>query len=160
MQESGGRRIQRAIHVDLNSIRFWDRETLQRFSEIALIREYVEAKLSAVGQAGPVAVSLESPSTTPQLTNMEVFQAYVANYLKSRPDLHQEGMTLMVRQLAPGPTGLPLEIYAFTKTVEWGEYEAIQAEILDHLLGAMPQFDLRVFQEPSGADFRALVNPP
>ena len=105
-------------------------------------------------------VSVEGSPTTPQLTNMEVFQAYVTNYLKGRRDLHQEGMTLLVRQLAPGPTGLPLEIYVFTKTVDWVEYEAIQAEVLDHLLGAMPQFDLRVFQEPTGADFRTLVKQP
>ena len=157
MQESGGRRIQRAINVDLNSIRFCDRETLERFKNIGLIKEYMEAKLSEVAQKSSVPVSLESTSSTPQLTNMDVFQAYVTNYLKDRPDLHQEGMTLLVRQLAPSPTGLPLEIYAFTKTVEWGEYEAIQAEIIDHLLGAMPQFDLRVFQERSGADLRTLA---
>jgi miniconductance mechanosensitive channel len=160
MQESGGRRIQRAIHLDLNSIRFCDAGMLERFRGMGLIREYVEGKLSAGAQEGSVPVGLESGSSTPQVTNMEVFQAYVANYLKSRPDLHQQGMTLMARQLAPGPTGLPLEIYAFTRTVEWGQYEAIQAEIFDHLLGAMPQFDLRVFQEPIGADFRVLTNLP
>ena len=160
MQESGGRRIKRAINVDLNSIRFCDRGTLERFKNIGLIREYVEAKLSELAQKSSVPVSLESTSSTPQLTNMDVFQAYVTNYLRDRPDLHQEGMTLMVRQLAPSPTGLPLEIYAFTKTVEWGEYEAIQAEIIDHLLGAMPQFDLRVFQERSGADRRAVFKLP
>ena len=116
--------------------------------------------MSGVEQTGSVPVSVEGSPTTPQLTNMEVFQAYVTNYLKGRADLHQEGMTLLVRQLAPGPTGLPLEIYVFTKTVDWVEYEAIHAEILDHLVGAMPQFDLRVFQEPTGADFRTLVKQP
>jgi miniconductance mechanosensitive channel len=158
MQESGGRRIKRAINVDLNSIRFCDRETLERFKSIGLVKEYGEARLSAVRQRTPAPDPPEGASAPPQVTNMEVFQIYAANYLKSRPDLHQEGMTLMVLQLAPSSTGLPLEVYAFTKTVDWGEYEAIQAEIIDHLLGAMPQFDLRVFQEPSGADFRALVS--
>ncbi len=156
MLESGGRRIQRAINVDLNSIGFCDRGSLERFQSIGLIKDFVESKLAEVGQAG----GLPSTSSTPQLTNMEVFQAYAANYLKGRSDLHQEGMTMLVRQLAPGPTGLPLEIYAFTRTVEWAEYEAIQAEIFGHLLGAMPQFDLRVFQEPTGADFRALATRP
>jgi miniconductance mechanosensitive channel len=160
MQESGGRRIKRAINVDLNSIRFCDRETVERFKNIGLAREYMEAKLSEVAGNSPVPVSPDSAPRTPELTNMDVFQAYVTNYLKSRPDLHQEGMTLMARQLAPSPTGLPLEIYAFTKTVDWDEYEAIQAEIIDHLLGAMPQFDLRVFQERSGSDFRAVVKQP
>ena len=160
MQESGGRRIERAVYIDLNSIRFCDREALERFKNIDLVKEYAEARLSEVGQAGSLPASLEGAPIRPQLTNVEVFQTYAANYLKSRGDLHQEGMTLMVRQLAPGPTGLPLEIYAFTKTVEWGEYETIQAEIIDHLLGAMPQFDLRVFQEPTGADLRALASRP
>jgi miniconductance mechanosensitive channel len=160
MQESGGRRIQRAINVDLNSIRFCDRETLERFKDIDSIKNYMEAKLSGVDQTGSAPVSVDGSPTTPQLTNMEVFQAYVANYLKGRADLHQEGMTLLVRQLAPGPTGLPLEFYVFTRTVDWVEYEAIHAQILDHLLGAMPQFDLRVFQEPTGADFRTVVKQP
>lgn len=160
MQESGGRRIQRAIYVDLNSIRFCDREMLERFKDIDSIKDYMEAKLSGVEQTGSGPVSVDGSPTAPQLTNIEVFQAYVTNYLKGRADLHQEGMTLLVRQLAPGPTGLPLEIYVFTKTVDWIEYEAIHTEILDHLLGAMPQFDLRVFQEPTGADFRTLVRQP
>lgn len=156
MEESGGRRIKRAIYVDLNTVRFCDREALERFKNIDLIEDYVAAKLSAGGQTVSASANPGSLSTAPQLTNMEVFQAYVSSYLRNRPDLHQEEMILLVRQLAPGPTGLPLEIYAFTKTVEWAAYEAIQAEILDHLLGAMPLFDLRVFQEPTGADFRAL----
>jgi miniconductance mechanosensitive channel len=160
MEESGGRRIKRAIHVDLNSIKFCDRATLERFSDIDLVRGYLEAKLSAFEQTGSGPVSVDGASSTPQVTNMQVFQAYVTNYLKGRPDLHQEGMTLLVRQLDPGPTGLPLEVYAFTKTVDWQEFEAIQAEITDHLVGALPQFDLRVFQEPSGADFRTVVNLP
>jgi miniconductance mechanosensitive channel len=157
MEESGGRRIKRAIHVDLNTVRFCDREMLERFKNIPLVKEYIEAKLSEASQTASAPEGIESASATPQITNMEVFQAYVTNYLRSRPDLHQEGMTLLVHQLAPGPTGLPLEIYVFTKTVEWAAYEAVQAEILDHLLGALPQFDLRVFQEPTGADFRALA---
>jgi miniconductance mechanosensitive channel len=160
MEDSGGRRIKRAIYVDLNSISFCDEDTLRRFGNIGLIKDYVEAKLSESAHEGELPVSLEGASARPQLTNMEVFQAYVANYLKSRTDLHQEGLTQLVRQLAPGPTGLPLEIYTFTRTVDWAEYEAIQAEILDHLVGALPQFDLRVFQEPSGADFRALASLP
>lgn len=156
MEESGGRRIKRAIYVDLNTVKFCDREALERFKNIDLIEDYLAAKLSAGGQTVSASANPGSLSTAPQLTNMEVFQAYVSSYLRNRPDLHQEEMILLVRQLAPGPTGLPLEIYAFTKTVEWAAYEAIQAEILDHLLGAMPLFDLRVFQEPTGADFRAL----
>jgi len=82
-------------------------------------------------------------------------------YLKSRPDLHQTGeMISLVRELDPGPTGLPLEVYAFTRTVAWEAYEAIQADIFEHLVAAAPQFRLRVFQQPTGRDFRALADAP
>jgi miniconductance mechanosensitive channel len=158
MEEAGGRRIKRAVYVDLNSVRFCDRAMLERFRKIDLIADYVGAHLAKSQDAGEEAsASSDSPFDLPQVTNIEVFQAYVANYLKNRPDLHQEGMTLLVRQLAPGPEGLPLEIYAFTKTVAWEEYEAIQAEIFDHLVAGMPKFDLQVFQQPTGADFRAMM---
>jgi len=86
-----------------------------------------------------------------------VFRAYITAYLKSRQDLHQEKMTLLVYQLEPGPSGLPIEVYAFTKTVEWMEYEAIQADIFSHLVAAVPEFGLRLFQEPAGWIFQALV---
>jgi len=142
MQESGGRRIKRAIHIDLNSVKFCDQEMIERFSKITLVRDCVEAR---------------SVDSERRLTNMSVFRAYVINYLKSRPDVHHEGMTLLVRQLAPGPNGLPLEVYVFTKTVVWTEYEAIQADIFDHLVAAVPQCDLRVFQQPTGMDFQALA---
>ena len=123
-----------------------------------LVRDYVEVKLADAARWNEAhRVGAENPFNWRQLTNMGVFRAYVINYLRGRPDVHQEGMTLLVRQLAPSPTGLPLEIYAFTKTVEWPEYEAIQADVFDHLVAAMGQFDLRVFQEPTGMDFQALA---
>ena len=157
MQESGGRRIKRAIHLDLNSIRFCDQEMLERFGKINLIKDHIADELAAIEQWNQEHdASLENPFNGQQITNVGVFRAYVVNYLGSRPDLHQQGMTSMVRQLAPSPAGLPMEIYVFAKTVVWTEYEAIQADIFDHLLAAVPQFDLRVFQQPTGVDFRAL----
>jgi len=169
MLESGGRRIKRAIHIDVNSIRFSDLSMMEYFGGIDLIRDYVEAELAKGKRADRTSDwSPENPFDEPLPTNIEVFQEYVTSYMKNRPDIHQENMTLMVRQLAPGPTGLPLEIYAFTtglpleiyaftKTVDWADYEAIQAQIIDHLLAAMPQFGLKVFQQPTGADLRTLA---
>lgn len=84
----------------------------------------------------------------------------MTNYLKGRPDIHQVGMRLLVRPLDPGPTGLPLEIDAYAKTLDWAEFECIQADIIDHLLAALPRFDLRVLQEPTGPDFQMLMRPP
>jgi miniconductance mechanosensitive channel len=158
MQESGGRRIKRSFHIDVNSIRFCDAEMIERFKQIDLIKDYLDARLAEIEAWQQVHdAPPDDPFEGRQLTNIGVFQAYVTAYLKSRPDLHQEGMTLLVRQLAPSPMGLPLEIYGFAKTVDWAEYECIQAEIFDHMLAALPQFDLRVFQEPTGLDFQALA---
>jgi miniconductance mechanosensitive channel len=157
MEEAGGRRIKRAVQIDLNSVKFCDEEMLERFKGINLRKGSGETGMAKGGGTDEATSNLERLFDRSLITNVEVYQAYVVDYLENRPDLHQEGLTMLVRQLAPGPTGLPLEIYAFTKTVDWAQYEAIQAEIIDHLLAALPRFDLQVFQEPTGADFRLAV---
>ncbi len=158
MEESGGRRMKRSIHVDLNSIRFADDELLDRLARIDLVRDYLNARLAEVAQQNQeLGITPDSPVECPRLTNIEVFQVYAENYLRTRADLHQDGLPLLVHQLAPGPNGLPLEIYAFTKTTDWAQFEAIQAEILNHMLASVPEFGLRVFQEPTGLDFQALA---
>ena len=156
MEESGGRRMKRAIHVDLNSIRFVDEELLERLSHIDLVRDFLDTRLEEVKERNrALGLTPDSPVECPQLTNIEVFQAYATNFLRTRTDLHQEGMPLLVHQLSPGPDGLPLELYAFTRTTDWAQFEAIQAEILNHLLASVPEFGLRVFQQPTGLDFQA-----
>ena len=90
------------------------------------------------------------------LTNIGVFRAYISNYLKNHDGINQN-MTLMVRQLAPSEHGVPLEIYAFTNSVQWAVYETVQSDIFDHLFAVAPEFGLRVFQNPSGADLRNRV---
>jgi miniconductance mechanosensitive channel len=160
MQESGGRRIKRAIYLDLTSVKFCDAATIERLAGIDLIKDYITAQQSEFDQEKPTrSAELENPVNAHQFTNLDALRAYVTEYLKSRQDLHHENMTLLVRQLAPGPTGLPLEIYVFTRTVDWKQYEDIQADIFSHLVAALPLFDLRVFQEPAGADLRAMVRP-
>ena len=158
MQESGGRRIKRAIYLDLTSVRFCDAATIERLGKINLIKEYVADQHSRFERGGTTdSESLENPVNAHHFTNLDAFRAYVTEYLKNRQDLHHRDMTLLVRQLAPGPTGLPLEIYVFTKTVDWIKYEDIQADIFSHLVAVVPLFDLQVFQEPAGSDFRALA---
>lgn len=158
MQESGGRRIKRAIHIDLMSIQFCNREMLVDFRKVNLISGYIDEKIAALdayrsGQRDEIDNLLDGP----QLTNVGVFHVYMEAYLHSFEAIHED-MTFLVRQLAPSPTGLPLEVYVFTKTVVWTEYENIQAEIFDHLLAAASYFDLRVFQQPTGSDFGLLVS--
>lgn len=158
MTESGGRRIKRALYVDLNSVAFCDNVDVERLRNVGLVRDYVEEHLARMVEAQDEELSCRRDVCEEhELTNVGVFRAYMTAYLKSRPDLHQEDMTLLVRQLDPGPTGLPLEVYAFTRTTAWEQYEAVQADIFEHLVAAAPQFGLRVFQQPTGTDFRALV---
>ena len=153
MSDSGGRRIKRSIHIDEGTVRFCDRDAVERLGEIELIREYVE-QMTAV--AAPSPMSSDGAPTDRSLTNIGAFRAYVSEYLRRHPHV-REDMPLLVRELAPSPEGLPIEVYAFTNTVVWSEYEDIQAEIFDHLMAVVPDFDLRVFQQPSGADFSRFV---
>ena len=157
MEESGGRRIKRALFIDMTSIKFCDREELERFSKIQYISEYIErknAELSEYNQEHGVDES--SLVNGRKLTNIGTFRAYVEAYLRNHPKIHQN-MTFLVRQLAPTDHGLPLEIYVFSNDQVWARYESIQADIFDHFLAAIPAFDLRVFQNPSGADFHSLT---
>ncbi len=155
MQESGGRRIKRSINIDLGSIRFCDEEMLARFRKVDILQDYLDRKLTEIqAENQRKGIEIDSPLDGRQLTNLGTFRAYIEEYLHDHPHIHQEGMTFLVRQLAPGPKGVPLEIYVFTRTTEWVAYEQIQADIFDHLLASVPLFDLRVFQEPTGMDFR------
>jgi len=154
MQESGGRRIKRAIYLDLGSIRFCDPEMLERFRKVDILRPYLDQRTAEIElENREKGIEIDSPLDGRQLTNIGTFRAYVEAYLHHHKDIHQQGLDFLVRQLEPGPTGVPIEVYAFTKTTAWADYERIQADIFDHLLASVEVFDLRVFQEPTGRDF-------
>jgi len=155
MSQAGARRIKRAIHIDVSSIRFQTQDEVDHFTRFALLKDHVENKEQELADynAG-LATELDSEVNRRRLTNVGTFRAYAYNYLKNHPKIHK-GMTLMVRQLGPGPEGLPLEIYCFTNTTEWAVYEDIQSDIFDHLLAIVPEFGLRLYQKPAGSD---LVN--
>jgi miniconductance mechanosensitive channel len=154
MKESGGRRIERSILLDMNSIKFCDEKLLNSLCHIDLITEYLGQRMQSISNYQQEhADHYDSPLDGPQVTNSEIYRYYIISYLKNRKDIHQNGMPFLVRSLAPTPAGLPIELYLFTRTTIWEEYEAIQSEIFDHLLAAAFHFDLRVFQEPTGRDF-------
>lgn len=157
MTESGGRRIKRSIYIDMRTIHFASQEELERWKNIRILRPYLEQKLdeiskeaAALGDAAKV-----SAANARHLTNVGTFRAYCVAYLKASSKIAPE-MTMLVRQLAIDSKGLPLEIYVFSNDTDWGRYEGIQSDIFDHLLAIMPEFDLRPFQEPSGADLAAI----
>ncbi len=158
MKDAGGRRIKRSIYFDVTSIHFADEGELERWAKIAHVREHLEEKRQAIAsdneKLGEQANVLGNGR---RLTNMGTFRAYCVSYLKSHPHIHQE-MTLLVRQMQPTEHGLPLQIYAFVNDTNWGFYEGVQSDIFDHLLAVAKVFDLRVYQQPSGADVIAGVD--
>lgn len=158
MSDSGGRRIKRSIFIDMTSIKFCNEEMLTRYNKFELIRKYIDYKQKEVSQ-----FNTENKIDTGELlngrrlTNIGTFRAYVEEYLKNHEKLHNE-MTLLVRQLKLGSNGLPIEIYVFTNDTVWKNYEGIQSDIFDHILAIIPEFDLRVFQNPTGQDFSRYLN--
>lgn len=153
MQLSGGRRIKRAIHIDLASIKFCDDLLIERFKKYQLVSDYIHRKQEEIRK-----YNMENNIDTDvlvngrRMTNIGTFRAYIEAYLRSHKKIHQD-MTFLVRQLPPGPHGLPIEIYVFTNDTAWAHYESIQADIFDHIFAVVPAFDLRVFQNPTGEDF-------
>jgi miniconductance mechanosensitive channel len=152
MSESGGRRIKRALYLDMHSVRFCDEALLQRLDEIQLLTGYIENKRLEISKYNQdLGVEPDDLLNGRHLTNVGTFRAYVLAYLRNHPKIHQD-MTLLVRQLAPTDHGLPLELYTFSNDQNWANYESIQADIFDHLLAILPDFQLRIFQNPSGQE--------
>ncbi|HBK4604249.1 mechanosensitive ion channel domain-containing protein [Serratia marcescens] len=157
MSESGGRRIKRSLNIDTGSVHFLSEEEQRRLQRNPLLHSYLNNKTQELSQHNQeIAVDLASPLNGRRLTNLGTLRAYLEAYLRAHPRIHQN-MTLMVRQLAPTPEGLPLEIYAFTNTTVWAEYESIQADIFDHILAVIDEFGLRVHQTPTGNDLRGML---
>ena len=156
MSESGGRRIKRALHIDMNTIRFCDEQMLERYGRVRLLRDYISQKRKELAEHNQkVGAEDDEVINVRRLTNVGTFRAYIVFYLKAHYKIHQN-MTFLVRHLAPTANGLPIEIYVFSNDQAWANYEAIQADIFDHILAVVPEFGLRVFQNPTGADFQQL----
>lgn len=157
MEESGGRRIKRSIFIDMNTIKLCDEEMLGRFRKIKYISSYIDDKRKELEDFNNAeGYDLSTVVNGRRITNMGTFRAYVSAYLKNNQNINQD-MTFLVRQLQPTEKGLPLEIYVFSKEKSWSVYEGIQADIFDHILSVINEFDLMVFQSPSGKDFQQLI---
>ncbi|MFK3970378.1 mechanosensitive ion channel family protein [Pseudomonas sp. NPDC087358] len=155
MQQAGGRRIKRSLFIDASGVRFVADAEEQRLTEVRLLTDYMgrkKAELKAWNEAqGSVA---ELSANRRRITNIGTFRAYALAYLKTHPEVHPN-MTCMVRQMEATAQGIPLEIYCFTRTTTWADYERIQGDIFDYLLAVMPEFGLNLYQQPSGTDMRA-----
>lgn len=156
MMEAGGRRIKRSVLIDSTSVEFMTDDVIQRLNHSKLLAPYLQQKLEEVNQYNQEnGLDMSFRINGRRLTNLGTFRAYLLSYLKSHPQIHQE-LTLMVRQLEASANGIPLEVYAFTKTTDWAAYEGIQSDIFDHVFAVLPEFGLRVHQAPTGYDVRSL----
>lgn len=158
MTQSGGRRIKRYVSIDQTTVTFLNNQQLENLKKIEILETYINDKDSEISQWNKTKSS-SSPVNTRQLTNIGTFRAYLTQYLKFHPRL-QNKMTMMVRQLPSSQVGIPIEIYCFTDTTDWGDYEDIQADIFDHILAVLPTFELSVYQDVGGYDVRKLQNRP
>lgn len=145
MEESKGRRIKRSVNIDVQSIHYLTAEELEVLKKSVLLKDYITGKLEELERYN---AERETPLDARRMTNVGTFREYMEMWIASNPDIAQD-MTHMVRQLQPGPTGLPLEIYCFSSRQKWIEYERVQADIFDHLYAVIPLFNLRIFQYPS-----------
>ena len=156
MEQSGGRRIKRSINIDMNSVTFLNNEQVERLGKFHLLKEYISGKEKEIAEFNE-SLHLDEGTVTNgrKMTNLGTFRKYLEEYLHHHPSIHKD-MTFLVRHLQPTDKGIPVEIYVFSNDQAWANYEAIQADILDHILAIIPEFDLRVFQNPTGNDFRKL----
>lgn len=157
MQESGGRRIKRAIKIKISSVRFCDDEMLSRYAKIELVREYIQKRTEDI-----IAYNTEMNVDTEisivngrRMTNIGIFRVYILNTLRRNPNINHD-MAHMVRQLEPTETGIPLEIYCFSRIITWIEYEGIQSDIFDHIMAAARHFDLEIFENLASSDLQKL----
>ena len=158
MFNSGGRRIKRALYIDISSIHFYNQEQIEALEKIRLLVSYLSEKNTQLNAHAQKYDLAPTDVNSRQLTNIGTFRAYIEAYLKQHEKVHHE-MTCMVRQLPPTASGLPLELYFFSNDQNWVNYENIQADIFDHLFAMANLFDLRLFQHPSGSDWRSSRQP-
>ncbi|WP_224482783.1 mechanosensitive ion channel family protein [Robertkochia aurantiaca] len=156
MQVSGGRRIKRAIILKSGSVRFLTEDDLKKFSRIQSIAPYIKHRqddIDAYNKANDIDKSLIVNGRNQ--TNLGVFRKYCDLYLQNHPAINKDLM-FMTRHLAPTPQGIPLEVYAFSSDKRWENYERIMADIFEHIIAAVPYFDLELFETPSGTDVKSL----
>lgn len=157
MQDTGGRRIKRALNIKMSSVRYLNETEINELKKIRLLEPFISAREKEIAEYNKQwAADASSPVNGRRMTNIGLFRAYILAYAKHNPNIHQ-GLTLLVRQLAPNEYGLPLELYMFTKGTQWAYFENTMADIFDHLLAAIKSFDLEIFELPASDDLRLLI---
>ena len=157
MLDTGGRRIKRPINIDATMVCICSDEMIEKYKSIALIQDYIENKQSEIQNFNDKQTSdITQKANCRSLTNIGTFRAYITAYLRNHPQIRQD-LALVVRQLDPSEKGIPLEIIAFANATAAVDYEAIQADIFDHLYAIITEFDLQLYQNPSSNDVRQIT---
>jgi miniconductance mechanosensitive channel len=158
MQESGGRRVKRSINIDMKSVKFCTPEMIAKYRKIHILKEYIEKTEEGLNEYNEKNnIDNSVPVNGRRQTNLGVFRAYLTDFIRNYPDVNHN-LIYMIRHLHPTEKGLPVELYFFTNTTNWILYESVQADVFDHVLAIIPEFDLNVFQDPTGTDFCNLAN--
>lgn len=158
MKDFGARRVKRSILIDMNTVKVCSDQMIEKFKKIEFLSEYIENRVKEIENYNRENnINTELTINGRQLTNLGVFRVYLTNFLKKRINI-RPGSTVMVRQLAPGENGIPVELYLFVADTIWANYEAIQADIFDHILAVVDVFELKIFQHPTGNDIKQLLN--
>lgn len=142
MEESAGRRIMRSINIDMHSVHFLSHEEVEKYASSAFLKDYIDQMLTKLGNINKDKITILDER---KLTNIGIFRYYMEAWIEANPDINTN-MTHMVRQLQPGPTGMPIQIYCFSEKQEWVTYEKIQSDIFDHIMAVLPEFDLKVYE--------------
>jgi miniconductance mechanosensitive channel len=157
MQNSHGRRIKRSLYIQIDSVRFASDELLKKLGGIRILKDYIDNTQREIEEYNNRhGFGEDDFINARRQTNIGLFRMYIENYLLNHSAINQD-MPLMSRQLAPTPNGVPLEIYCFTADKIWVNYEKVMADIFDHLLATVGTFELTLFENPSGKDFRRLT---
>lgn len=158
MKDFGARRVKRSILIDMNTVKVCSDQMIEKFKKIEFLSEYIENRVKEIENYNRENnINTELTINGRQLTNLGVFRVYLTNFLKKRINI-RPGSTVMVRQLAPGENGIPVELYLFVADTIWANYEAIQADIFDHILAVVDVFELKIFQHPTGNDIKQLLS--
>jgi miniconductance mechanosensitive channel len=155
LEQSGVRRIKRWINIDMNSVKLCDDRMLEKFQKIDHIKDSIIELRNEINSKQ----SNENPNqfNRKSLTNLGFFRKYLEAYLLNNPNIDQN-LNIVARHLQPTENGIPIEVNVFCKEIQWAQYEAIQSDIFDHILAIIPEFELRVFQNPTGTDLHALIS--
>jgi len=160
MEDSKGRRIARSVYIDVKTIKFCDEDMLKKFEKIKLIKDYIKEKQNEIEKYNAdLGLDINDKVSRRNLTNVGVFRKYMEIYLEKHPKIHDNKppYLILVRHFQPTEKGLPIQIYCFSKDQAWAKFEQVQADIFDHILAVVPEFELRLFQSPGSEDFRSLI---